>query len=262
MKYVHLIWLPSIATMLVYFLSAIQCGRERLVVLKGHPVVGKRWKTATREDLLVHAVSNLHRGRKRFFWITQPKYRYLEDFAISLPNPSHPLAATFCLYSLSGTIWERTCFILRVVGATFGLVFICIELLIWFILEAPNPEGLWAGIMVLMLSTPMLGFLLMKLVYINSEHLRVCGLKLEMAQLSHDLRKACLTESSSIIFTDSEWTEYLQRQNLETCIKALFPEEEGDTPEDIEKKWEVYIKPTLEDIVLSTDAFKSQNFSK
>jgi hypothetical protein len=244
MKYVHIIWLSGLAAILVSILGWIQFRNGEREAWDGHPLA---MEGRNMDELLEHAITTLHRGRKRFFWLW-PKYIDLEDFAISLVNPSHPNAATFALFSFVGPVWDTFCLYLVVFSSAFGLCFIILEVFILCI------DGdfwtLGARILLVIVLTMPMGFIFLKLQYLNLGHLRECGWKVGIAKLSRELRKACFTESDAVFFTDSEATEHYRRQNLETCIKALFPEEENDTPEDLEKKLEVYIKPIMEDIVL------------
>jgi hypothetical protein len=73
--------------------------------------------------------------------------------------------------------------------------------------------------------------------------IKIYGWTAEMDDLSNELRNRCL------VHIPGKGSEEMKRRNLETCIKAIFSEDD-DTPEDIERKREVYIKPIIEDIVL------------
>jgi hypothetical protein len=131
-----------------------------------------------------------------------------------------------------------------------GLVVIMIVILLFrdgadSSLTKPGDQSLVnAGFAILLMGG--LAFLGFVLAWFLLEGLKICGWTAEMADLSNELRKRCLETAPK---EGGEDAEDRKRRNLETCIKTLFLEDE-DTSEERGKKWDIYIRPIMEDIVL------------
>jgi hypothetical protein len=70
--------------------------------------------------------------------------------------------------------------------------------------------------------------------------MKIYGWTTEMVYLSHELSKSCLET------VPEEDGEERKRENLKKCIKAILLDDDN-APKEIEKKWDIYTKPIMED---------------